>query len=387
MYSRVVGDYFQILDHKSECVGYYQSELVFGGMPTGKYTWNFHPDVDAEFAQLYVGGKQIHELKDFSYLENWQKVKNRKIAFLKSFQKSKVDLNKHCFYDLVPESFLVEYNFFKNKATEHVVENFEKPENYDFLVELSLFADKVKKQALLFDSSKLLLFKLSLKSHVHNFINYNIFGTVTGRLSTFPNSFPILTLPKKHRGILRPHNDKFLELDINAAEIRIFLGLLGKKQPENDIHQWNIEHVFKDKSMSRQDAKSRFFAWFYNPNNVDLELQNVYDRDYLLQRHYNGKTVQNPYKRTIEADDFHALNYLIQSTTNDVILRNILKIDKLLDGRKSFVSFTMHDSVVIDWHSEDFSLLQQLYDTFTMTDYGKFIASAGYGDNFGELHG
>ena len=111
----------------------------------------------------------------------------------------------------------------------------------------------------------------------------------------------------------------------------------------------------------------------------------MYNRDYLLQRYYDGKNILSPFGRTIESDDFHALSYLIQGASNDIVLRNILKIDKFLQERKSFVSFSLHDSVIIDLHSEDVPLIQELYKLFTGTEYGTLVATIKYGDNFGNL--
>jgi hypothetical protein len=40
-------------------------------------------------------------------------------------------------------------------------------------------------------------------------VDYNQFGTVTGRLTVTSNSFPIMNLDKSFRSILKPNNDLF----------------------------------------------------------------------------------------------------------------------------------------------------------------------------------
>lgn len=377
---------FQILDNKGECYGIYTDNgLSFDGdfpnQTTLERTWDYHPLYEAEYAKLYVNGQNIADICPPQYERRWQQLKDKKNAFVNSFKNAKIDLNKHCFFDLVPETFLEEYNYIKNEITKWVFENYERPDNYEFLEELTKLAYKISSQTLQFDTSRLQFVKLKTKSSYSNYINYNPFGTVTGRLTTTNDSFPILTLNKEYRDILVPKNNFFLEIDVNAADIRSFLALLGKEQPKCDIHDWNNENLF-DNQETRESAKSRFFSWFYNPNKHDKDLLKVYDRDYLLQRHFNGKTVRSPFGRTIQTDDYHALSYLVQATSNDIILRNIIKLDKLLEGRKSFISFMIHDSVVIDWHSDDISLQNEIYNCFSQTDYGEFPSTMSIGFNF-----
>ena len=63
-------------------------------------------------------------------------------------------------------------------------------------------------------------------------VSYDLFGTVTGRLSTKQGSFPILNYKKELRGAIRPKWDCFVELDYNAAEVRTLLSLSGEQQPK-----------------------------------------------------------------------------------------------------------------------------------------------------------
>jgi hypothetical protein len=60
------------------------------------------------------------------------------------------------------------------------------------------------------------------------YISYDIYGSVTGRLTTKPNSFPILILKKEIADIVVPKNDAFIQFDFNGAEIE-----LSYLSPEN----------------------------------------------------------------------------------------------------------------------------------------------------------
>ena len=163
---------------------------------------------------------------------------------------------------------------------------------------------------------------------------------------------------------------------------RTLLSLCGKEQPKEDIHEWNAKNVFH---ASRKEAKERIFAWLYNPDSKDYLANTAYDRTSIKEKYWDGKIVTTPFGRKIEADEFHALNYLIQSTTADMVLRQMVKVYDLLKGSKSYIAFTIHDSLVIDLAKEDKGLLKEIFDTFAETDLGNFVVSTQAGKNFGEM--
>ena len=78
-----------------------------------------------------------------------------------------------------------------------------------------------------------------MQNNSHPSVNYNLFGTVTGRITTRVGSFPIMNLKTELKPIVEPKWDCYLELDFNAAEIRTLLALSGQEQPEGDIHEWH----------------------------------------------------------------------------------------------------------------------------------------------------
>ena len=110
-----------------------------------------------------------------------------------------------------------------------------------------------------------------------------------------------------------------------------------------------------------------------------------YDRLSVKERYWDGKIVTTPFGRKIEADEFHALNYLVQSTTADMVLRQAIKIYDLLKTSKSHVAFVIHDSLVIDLAKEDRGLLKDIFGTFEKTDLGDFMISVSAGKNFGKM--
>ena len=124
---------------------------------------------------------------------------------------------------------------------------------------------------------------------------------------------------------------------------------------------------------------------FYNPNKKNPELAEFYKRDKVLQRHYINGVVETPFGRRIEADDFHSFNYLLQSSSSDNCLAQAIKINKFLNGRKSFVHSVVHDSITIDLDKTDRDLITHVRQIFEDTRLGKFKSSMHIGKNYRDM--
>ena len=378
---------FQALDDKKECIAIFKGgELIYGDLPpdlsgTWKYT-SILRDRPVEYASLYCSSASLEEVCPEQLTEKWEAINNKLKSFLTSFRESKVSLRDNCFFDLVPERFLLEYCSIKNHITEHVFENYDKPPNYNFLLELTRVLEDIKYNKLNLNfnnmdlSSSLSRGQFKKINNSSPYISYDISGTKTGRLTTFKNSFPILTLNKAHRGIIEPNNDWLVELDFNAAELRTLLALLGKPQPEEDIHEWNAKNVYRGE-LSRDEAKKKIFSWLYNPDSKDHLSNGEYDRESLLDKFWDGTYVRTVFNREIESDKYHALNYIIQSTSSDLFLKRMIEIHKLLENRKSFISFSMS--------LEDKDILNNICDIFSQTDLGEYKINVSAGKNFSEM--
>ena len=387
---------FQTLDDKKECVGIYlDGELCFNEpLPSGlSKTWSysaFLEDLDIQYASIYCGGKSLREACPEALKDRLEAVEKRFMSFVKSFTTSRVSLNENCFYDLVPKKFLLEWCYVRDMICEHVFETYERPKNYDYTLELIKVIEEIKHNRLNIDKKELKLHKVkhmkflkSLKT-INPYCRFNVWGTKTGRLTTIKNSFPILTLDKEFRSILKPKNDFFVELDFNAAELRTLLSLLGKEQPQEDMHAWNVENIFKG-NISRDDAKKRIFAWLYNPESKDRLCEKFYDRETIINKYYDGTKVTTPFGKEIESQERTALNYIIQSTCAENVLKQMIKVSNYLKGTKSHVAFPIHDSIVLDLSVEDKERLPELLEIFSQTDLGKFKVNVSVGTNFGNL--
>ena len=388
--------YFQTLDDKNECLGVYlNGEIYYGKIPEGiTKTWAYSPslsDREVEYANLYCGGSSLEDVVPTAYADRWELIQNKLKAYFRSFNEAKVDLNENCFFDLVPERFLLEFCEIKNKITETVLQNYEKPEDYEFMLNLTKVVESMKSKKLNIDVSniKTRLFEFKARQWKDKiikgspYISYDIYGTKTGRMTTKKNSFPILTLPKEYRSVIKPTNDWFVELDFNAAELRTLLSLAGREQPGGDIHNWNIENIFKE-NMSREKAKKSIFAWLYNPS-MKHPAEKVYNRTSVLDKHWDGDKIQTIYGREIEADKHHALNYVIQSTTSDLFLRRMIDVHEILKNKKSHIAFCVHDSLVIDLDNEEKDMIPEIKKIFSDTELGNFKVNLSAGKDYGTM--
>ena len=398
---------FQTLDDKDQCVGiYYDGKLIFNfdDFPQDlTRTWRYSPYLlgyrGVDYAELYAQGKTLDQMCPDYLAEDWEEVCSKLKAFLLSFSFAKVNLRHNCFFDLVPEKFLRDYCQIKNQITNHVIDNYPKPSNYKHLAAVNAMISDIESQPLNIDMSPLLPKVSDIK--VANFvkrvktcdrsIRYNLFGTVTGRLATRKNSFPILTMNKEYREVLKPNNDCFIELDYNGAELRVLLSLLGYDQPEHDVHQWNLDNVFENK-VTRAEAKTLFFAWLYGSQSDDVKrhsslLKEKYNKDTLIDKYWDGHVIRTPFDRDVVSPKHKALNYLVQSVAADLALEQATKVWALLkkNKAKSSVAFIVHDALVIDFDLADRELFKEVQEVFSLTRFGKFPVNKSIGKDFGSL--
>ena len=391
--------YFQSIDDKKQCVGVYlggnllfdeeKMPHTFSGMRTWKYSESLHGE-DVEFGWLLSDGADLEKVCPEELKPQFEKACARMRAYKKSFELAKIDFNSHCFYDLVPHDFLTLFLDLKNKITEHVFENYEKPENYDHLRDAHKLISKIRQQNLNINSDDCRhIFVRSvhrgsaqkLLQGLKN-INYNLFGTVTGRLTTNSPSVPILTMHRELRQLIKPQNDWFLSLDYNGAELRTALALSGQKQPDYDIHEWNMENVFQSGYVNdRATAKTLFFSWLYNPDSNAIT-SDVYKREKIVDNHYDGEKVKTIFGRNIVADQYRAFNYIIQSTTSDLVIEKAVEIDKFLENHQSFVSHIVHDEIVIDLVNSERELAPQIREIFGDTRLGKYLVNLEAGADY-----
>ena len=385
---------FQTFDDKENCFMVYKEAKFHKTItPTCTQTWSYASylrDQEVEYASLYVLGRSIEDLCNEGQKETYKDIQAKLKAIIKSSQEVGLDLNKMCLYEIIPKHILKNWATLKNQICENIFAKYEKPVNYDQLLKINKVIADIKQNKLNLNLSKLLQITIQDKntykliSESTQSIEYDMAKTITGRLSTKRGSFPVMTLAKKYRNILIPNNDWLFEMDFNACELRVALFLLGHNQPEEDLHDWNLKHVFK-RAKDRDNAKKRIFSWLYNPNSDDDAISKIYDREKLKTLYFSDNKVITPFGREIECDDHHAVNYLIQSTAADLVFEQMYKVWEYLQDRKSFIKFCNHDSIMIDLHIDQEYEFHEVKELFSNTRFGKFKVNCLGGKNWADM--
>tara|TARA_Y100001973_G_scaffold94337_1_gene146269 strand:- start:414 stop:1544 length:1131 start_codon:yes stop_codon:yes gene_type:complete len=368
----------QTLDIKDNCTGIFnKTSFLFDNfdkiIKKHSKAWKHSPILDDEkynYIYLYLKGE---DLSRYSYdSEMYEEFELKMESHAKAARTAKIELDDMCFFDIIPENQLIRWFTIRRQCMDNILDTVEKPSDYDILHKAHVLATEVSHK------------KRRYGKEISR-VKYNIFGSATGRFTTVKGSIPILNLKKENRSQLTPNNDLFLELDFNAAELRTLLSLSGRNQPVIDIHEWNIDNVFRG-DLERSKAKQRVFAWLYNPEAVDTSLEQCYNRE-IFRDFFSteDQILTTPFGRKLYVEERKAQSYLLQSTTSDIVIENAYKIMKMLKGKKSNIAFTLHDSVVLDFAKEDHKMVQEIRSVFEETRLGRFLSNVSIGKNFGNM--
>ena len=338
-----------------------------------KLFWKHQPginDAGIKYAFVLTGGG---DLSRYSHdPDKYRKYRKKIISQKKAIKKAKMSIENAHISDAIPDSILRKWKILKTQALANAGKIIPETSDYEILHKAHVLVSEISNHQILFNGEK-------------KIINFDIFGTVTGRLTTVKNSFPVLTLKKENRFKITPQNDAFVELDLNAAEVRTLMALSAMPQPEQDIHEYLMSKA-QGSFQNRSSFKERLFAWLYNPNSVDQIFDELLSKNtYLDFYDHETKTLATPFGRNIKVEEKKAQNYLLQSTTSDIVICNAYKILKLLSGKNTKIAFTLHDSIILDFCKEDIHLLKKIKSTFEQTEWGLFKSTCKVGRNFGSL--
>ena len=355
----------QTLDIENNCTGvFHDNKIILDNyqdiLQNYNLAWRHTPMLnDEKYKYLFLLLKQ-EELSHFCHdSELFKKCKIKMLAHQKAATAAKINFQESCFFDLIPEHQLLKWFQIRKDALLNLYNTKSFDEDYNILHKIHVLTTNISRQNIIFNKAI-------------GRVVYNMFGSATGRLTTNKGSVPVLTLKKEQRNLLEPSNDAFVELDLNAAEIRMLMALSGKEQPQGDIHN-HLQNKIFGQNLSRSTFKEKLFAWLYNPVSKDLDFDSFFSRK-TFKNFYDLKNhiLKTPFGRKLQVEERKAQNYLLQSTTSDQVLENAYKIQKMLKHKKSKIAFTLHDSIILDMSLKDAIMLKDIKNQFEYTRWGMF---------------
>ena len=151
---------FQILDNKEGCFGIYKNgEFIYDRLPTDtRRTWNYNSIChgrNVDFAHIYADGKSVDEICPDNLKLRFQKRQEKIRSFINAAENAKINISNRCMFEIIPEQHLKHYCEIKNQICEWVFDNYERPSNHDFLVDLHEMANDISKNPILIDHNVL----------------------------------------------------------------------------------------------------------------------------------------------------------------------------------------------------------------------------------------
>ena len=114
-------------------------------------------------------------------------------------------------------------------------------------------------------------------------------------------------------------------------------------------------------------------------------LNREYNREETVKKYYRDGIITTEFGRVMESDDHHSMNRLVQSTSSDLFLRQMIEVDKILEGKKTYIAFSVHDSLMLDLADEDKGLLPEIIEVFGDTPFGKYLVNVSAGKHYGKM--
>ena len=233
------------------------------------------------------------------------------------------------------------------------------------------------------------------KKNINLNLDYDFWGAVSGRLSHFPHSFPILNLRKDLRSCIVPHNDYFVDFDYRAADITpiIYMCYPGIDFDSIDLYDWVCKLINLNEP-DRSKMKQKVFASLYAREESELHKKmRVEDKiqQFIIRKTDTETWLLTPYNRLLKIpnreNQIQLLPYIIQSVTNDSMLSTIIKVQELIDNNnlKSKICFLIHDEFVMDVVESELEWMNQIGEIMKDTRIGKYSIHTKIGNNFGDM--
>ncbi len=281
-----------------------------------------------------------------------------------------IKIDRENIFKAIPEKIIREYLSVKELCLRNMIPE-QIPESYHWLKRMYLFSQFLNRKLTLLEENSVRTYKF----------HYDVFGTVTGRWLVRSKEATFYNWPKEKRKIIVPKNDYLVEFDFNGMDIRSLLALGHKEQPQIDIHSW---HMKQFNWQDRKESKKLFFQWLYSKRDSN-EISQIYKRN-IWKEYEEENKITNPFKRELPSIKDKELNYLVQSTSFDILIEQSMALYKSLVKMESYISFLFYDCVVLDVTENELENVLQMSKDFGKTRFGNFLVNIKVGKNYGEMN-
>jgi hypothetical protein len=339
------------------------------------------------FGEIYQGSDDIR--KFFKYTDDEGSMaglveKGLKLkALLKNYPGVPLEqVVKH----VIKKSDLISYYTHFSKLLDEIFTKQPKP-NYKFMRDVRNFVEGIGQHTLNLDPSV-------QQQYRSNQVLYDMYRSATGRFICKKDSFNILGLAKDKRHLIRPNNRIFVMFDQMSADFRTFLFVLSNYNKRTLESTSDLYEDFEGDT--RDEKKKTAFQLIYGIEENDFLVENeTYKkiREYIIRENEHEVILQTPFfHRELEFSKekehlyHYFISYLIQSLTSDITVEAAMKVVDMLKNTESFVAFTVHDAIVIDFTFDDYyKFFHKIASVIEDTRVGRYFWKASIGYNFGEM--
>ena len=112
-------------------------------------SWDYHPSFecakDIRLASLFCGESNLDRIVPDLLHAMWEGSNIYLKAHVRALILAKVDLDDNNFFDIIPESTYKKHLDLKGRICEYVFAHYPRPENYDYLLDLTRILDQIRR--------------------------------------------------------------------------------------------------------------------------------------------------------------------------------------------------------------------------------------------------
>ena len=206
------------------------------------------------------------------------------------------------------------------------------------------------------------------------YTHYNLNTTTRRPSNTFNGiNFAALNKDNHSRSSFIPKNNEFIEIDISAYHPTLAGRLIDYTFDDPDIHN----HFAKIYGVSYSEAKELTFKQLYGGIFKEYQHLEFFQKihSYITKQwelfNEQGYIEAPISKYRFEKDKLEDMNpqklfnYILQNLETSINIQILLKIHKILVGKKTQIVLYTYDSFLLDWDDEEEDVLEQIKNIFT----------------------